>query len=288
MIDLDPPFGPKVRDKKTWNPIIIIRHGILSSLVPFQPLAAWLQTEFPAATVDNQSYDWKQSILLNGALLGGHIQANYANDRDLILIGHSMGGLVCRVAACFLIGNSFQSSSALANGYRPDDVRTISNLHFKKRSINGMVTLATPNSGAMLGGQLGLLMGAVRRFVNMTHQGIQDLTSPRLFCVLQGYKVSTKVLTVSGSDFNRFSQVSGALSSWLKHGGLRLDLPHDRVVEDRSVNLQESILPNEILHQGASACKHLRAYENCTEITHTNIYDDPVVQGYISDFICRC
>jgi len=288
MIDLEPVFGPKVRDQKTWNPVIIIRHGILSSLTPFQPLASWLQTQFPAAVVDNHSYNWKDAILLNGALLAEHIQTNYPSERELILIGHSMGGLVCRIAACFLSGNAFQSSSALANGYRPADVQRVSNLHFKKRCVNGLVTLATPNSGAMLGGQVGLLMGVVRRFVNMTHQGIQDLTNPRLFRILQGYKVTTKVLTISGSNFNRFSQVSGTLASWLKHGGIRLDLPHDRVVEDRSVNLQESILPNEILHQGASVCKHLRAYENCTEITHTNIYDDPVVQEYISDFICRC
>jgi hypothetical protein len=287
MIDLTPAFGPGIRNRATWDPVIVIRHGILSSQAPFQLLANWLQSRFPNADVDNRSYPWQDSILLNGARLADHILQNYAQGRELVLIGHSMGGLVCRVAACFLSGNAFQSASALANGYTRSDVLAISSLALNPRAIHGLVTLATPNSGAMLHGQVSGLAALVKRVINSVHEGIKDLTTDRLFRILQGYSVNTKVLSISGSDFNRFSQVSGQLSNWLKRGGLRLDLPHDRVVEDRSVDLRQSILPHE-LHQGASTYYHLRAYENCTDITHTNIYDDPIVQLYVEDFLVRC
>ena len=60
---------------------------------------------------------------------------------------------------------------------------------------------------------------------------------------------------------------------------LEVNLPHDSIVEDRSVDLRSAVLPNELVQNRRVPYMHLRTYENCTDVTHTNIYDDDVVKG---------
>lgn len=66
------------------------------------------------------------------------------------------------------------------------------------------------------------------------------------------------------------------------------ETPHDYVVEDRSVDLTSSILPNEVLQQGTAAYVHLRAYTDCTSVTHTGIYDHQFVRAAVLEFMKRC
>jgi hypothetical protein len=64
-------------------------------------------------------------------------------------------------------------------------------------------------------------------------------------------------------------------------------LPNDGLVEDRSVDLKASILPNEICHMGTSKYLHLREYYDCTEVQHSSIYNDEAVYDALVAFIQR-
>jgi len=297
LIDLEPTFGKKQQNVLQWNPIFFIRHGIGSSHKPFVSLAQFLQSTFPKSTIDNQSYDWKDSVLLNGARLAKQV-VNTNTDRPLILIGHSMGGLLCRVANVALTDPS--GFVALAKSLAPQltypnvDVLSISALQLlpPKSPITAMITLATPNSGAMLAGQLSgipyLLKTALNLFPPTNLQSVADLTSSRLFRFLQNFSVNTRTLSISGSQGNRFARASGQLTAWVGKAGLRMEMPNDLIVEDRSVDLQYSILPNEILHHGKSPYKHARCYLDCVDVAHTNIYDNQNVRNLMVDFLERC
>jgi hypothetical protein len=87
-------------------------------------------------------------------------------------------------------------------------------------------------------------------------------------------ELGTPALTICGSRSNQFAVASGQIGSWLKLAGINLEMPHDTIVEDRSVNLSESILPNEIAHKGAGPYPHLRATKaarTCGTPTSTTI-----------------
>jgi len=218
--------------------------------------------------------------------------------RDWILIGHSMGGLVCRVANCILRDQDFSSKAlplARSLGYASAEILEIQQYQFgvhSVRPVSALVTLATPNSGALLQGQVSGVAALTQKMLNIfpltqVSSGA-DLTTERLFQILQYEAVDNPVRSMSGSKWNRFATASGQITRWLGLSGIQLDMPHDSIVEDRSVNLSSSILPNEVVHQGVSPHMHLRVYEGCSDVTHTNIYDDPKVRNYLADFLVHC
>ena len=78
--------------------VIVVRHGFKSDHRPFVKVSNQLRGSFTGAVVDNEDYTWTKPVLENGvelALL--HILNKYEDSQPLCLIGHSMGGLVCRV-----------------------------------------------------------------------------------------------------------------------------------------------------------------------------------------------
>jgi hypothetical protein len=108
MRALEEVFGPIQQNPQTWNPWIAIRHGIFSNDTPFQPLASFLAARFPKATIDNQKYDWHDSVVFNGARLANTILSDQSlAERPLILIGHSIVrtsapfGVDCSAVCCF-------------------------------------------------------------------------------------------------------------------------------------------------------------------------------------------
>jgi pimeloyl-ACP methyl ester carboxylesterase len=299
VLDLETTFGKVRPNALQWKPVIFIRHGICSNNVPFQPLKQYLQLKFPNSVVDNSSYDWRDSVLVNGARLANQV-LNVAGDQPLVLIGHSMGGLLCRVAnVIFQDPTLFDTNASnLANqlGYNGNDITEIRNFGFRHMKTmpkpNLIVTLATPNSGAMLHGQISgipaLLKLAARFFPPTNLQSVADLTTDRLFRFLEQFSVSTPVLSISGSKGNRFARASGTISNWLGNKGIKINMPNDLVVEDQSVDLHYSILPNEIVHHGRAKYLHARGYMDCTDVWHSNIYDDWNVRDLLVDCLQRC
>lgn len=299
VLDLETTFGKVRPNAFQWDPLIFIRHGICSNNVPFKPLELYLNSKFTNSVPDNSSYDWRDSVLVNGARLA-HQVLKIAGDRPLVLIGHSMGGLLCRVAnVIFEDPNLFDVlTSNLANqlGYKGNDIAEIKKFRFqdvkKMPKPNVIVTLATPNSGAMLHGQISgipaLLKLAAHFFPPTNLESVADLTTDRLFRFLEQFAVSTPVLSISGSKGNRFARASGTISNWLGNKGIRINLPNDLVVEDQSVDLHYSILPNEITHHRKAKYLHARGYTDCTDVWHSNIYDDWNVRDLLVDCLQRC
>jgi hypothetical protein len=289
-------FGPPQRVPKTWDPVIVVRHGIFSDDRPFRSLANYLAVQFPNAKVDNKKYVWKDSVVINGARLAEAILGDSSIDgRPLVLIGHSMGGLVCRVANLILSKPDvieqdllpFRNYCILDKG----DLQTLRSFTLfgkKPRSVNLMVTLATPNSGAMLWAQINSMASLVKRPFSAHVTSMNDLTTERLFRLLQYFSVSTPTLSISGSGWNRFGKAPAGIVLSLAHLAGRLHLPNDMIVEDRSVNLEQSILQNEILSAGSSKYLHLRVYRDCIDVVHDNIYDHGKVREIVVDCITRC
>lgn len=298
LTDIGKTFGNVRPTPLQWDPVIFIRHGICSTSAPLQPLEQYLAGIFKSSTIDNSSYDWRDSVLVNGARLANEVLKVAAN-RPLVLIGHSMGGLLCRVAtAIFDNPNYFLSLAAgLAPqlSYKATDLLEIANFPFSRAKMpkpSLVVTLATPNSGAMLQGQISgipaLLKAALSLFPPTNLESVADLTTDRLFRFLQNFAVSAAMLSISGSTGNRFARASGTISTWVGKKGLRIEMPNDLIVEDRSVDLHHSILPNEVIHHGSARYLHARCYADCTNVWHSNIYDDMNVRDLIVDCLSRC
>jgi hypothetical protein len=260
-------------------------------------LETLLRQLLPNATINCFRYDWKQSVLRSGAELANAGFNDAGEQKPLIFVGHSMGGLVSRVANVILSKPADFAALVpfLSSIDYQDDINAVKAYRFglkMKRRVNGIVTLATPNSGAMLQGQvssyMALVQWAVNRAASFRHPSVQDLTTDRLFRLLQHFPTSTPVLSISGSKVNRFTTGAGQIVRSASKLGLNLTLPHDLVVEDISVDLSKSILPNEVIDHGNAIYLHLRAYENCTDVTHSSIHNNQVVADYIADFASRC
>ena len=192
--------------------------------------------------------------------------------RPLLFVGHSMGGLVSRVADLILTdpaGFAARVPRLSSDGYQ-DDVNHIKKyaLEYKpKRKVNGIVTLATPNrsyvagSGKPLSGSPASHRGQGLLIPASLGSG-PDHGSP-LSPIAELLELNS-CSSISGSKMNRFTIGAGQILRTSGKLGLNLTLPHDLVVEDISVDLDRSILPNELTHHGPSPYMHLRAYEGCT------------------------
>jgi hypothetical protein len=272
---------------------VVVRHGIFSNSRNMMMLESALRGAYPL--IDNRTYTWTDSILVNGVRLASELVAASLvnqNERHVALVGHSMGGLVCRVANCALTDPGFrQHVRAHAKALSPADQNYIdtANLTPGIVTICSMVTLATPNSGAMRKGQLGALalLLNVLKPAPLRSAGIQDLQTDHIFRVLQHCSSNTPCLTMSGSFGNRFGQGATRITYRFLGGWLAtVEEPHDLIVEDESVDLSRSILPHEL----KGPVEHQRAYLNCIDVTHTSIHADPQVHKAVIAFLAstRC
>lgn len=289
-------FGTARSPLSSEKPVIYIVHGFISNAGNMVNLESLLQKLLPNATIRRFDYDWKQSVLLSGAELASDVFKKDGVQRPLIFVGHSMGGLVSRVANVVLStpGDFAALVPFLSSFDYQDEIPTLKAYDFDrnvKKPLSGIVTLATPNSGAMLQGQvssyMALVQWATNRVASFRHPSVQDLTTDRLFRLLQHFSTSTPVLSISGSKMNRFTTGAGQIVRSATKLGLNLTMPHDLVVEDISVDLSKSILPNEVTDHGNALYLHLRAYEDCTDVMHSSIHSNQVVAEYIADFASR-
>lgn len=286
-------FGNKGPKSDYSGSVIVLRHGFNSNNTPFKKLEGRLRRSFANATVNNDSYTWTDPVIENGVKLALVVLQNFEDSQPLILIGHSMGGLVCRVANVALTRTAdFQNyiSALLSVSGGSSYLNPVKTLvsRLRQRDVSGLITLATPNSATLTNGQIASLMklssaAAIIGFPNKTPSFV-DLTTDRLFRILQHFQVKTPTLSVSGSAHSLFAKKSGALGAVVGLAA-KLAVPNDGLVEDRSVDLKASILPNEICHMGSAKYLHLRAYSDCTDVTHSSIYDDMAVYDALCAFI---
>jgi pimeloyl-ACP methyl ester carboxylesterase len=289
-------LGPQRTNWRDWNPYVVVRHGILSSEAAFRGLSAYIKGTFPNAVVDNQTYQWKDNVVLNGARLAKALLANRdAEKRPLVLVGHSMGGLVCRVANLLLTEPTLvsQNRGIFLNYYnqKESDLVTLLGLgleQHKSRSVNLVATLGTPNSGAMLKAQLNALGKVGGGALPIMFESLNDLNTARLFRLFQYFSAATPAMSISGSGWNRMTKTKTDPIFWAPQLAGRLHLPNDMIVEDRSVDLRQSIFPNEILSSAAPKYLHARLYVDCTDVTHTIMYDHGRVREVLIDGMSRC
>jgi pimeloyl-ACP methyl ester carboxylesterase len=288
-------FGDQRPNWQNANFYVVIRHGILSDDVPFRDLAKFIQTKFPNATIDNQRYTWTDSVVLNGARLAkALLDEPRAANRPLILIGHSMGGLVCRVANLLLrdpglISGNRQIFQNYCDGER-NAFSTLLGLGLNQhaaRNVNLLVAIGTPNSGAMLKAQINALADVLGKVLAVKFPSLRDLNTARLFQLLQYFTVDTSALSISGSGWNRFKKSANVPIFWVPHAAASFNLPNDMIVEDRSVDLAQSILPNELLSHPAVKYLHVRMYRDCTDVIHTTMYNHAELRNLLIDCMAR-
>jgi pimeloyl-ACP methyl ester carboxylesterase len=296
MDSVETVFGPQRKNWQSWNPFVVVRHGIMSSREPFQGLSQFIVSKFPRAVVKNDTYAWRDSVVLNGARLARDIFAEpEAEGRPIVLIGHSMGGLVCRVANLLLTQPNLIPQNRpifrIYCGGDDGDFNTLLGLglsRYEQREVNLVVTLGTPNSGAMLKAQLNALGDLAAEIIPSKFKSLEDLSNARLFRLFQYFSVSTPMLSISGSGWNRLGKAHAPFRLWAAHLGARLHLPNDMIVEDRSVDLEQSIFPNEILSAPHAKYLHVRLYLDCTEVIHTTMYDHGKLRDVLIDCMDRC
>jgi hypothetical protein len=203
--------------------VVKLVHGIFSSEEKLAT-AAKLLGDVPNRVweVTCQGVNWKVPVLHQGIDFAWQLVEDLASWRRLVLVGHSQGGLVCRVAAAALchpdelrhaiecqanvLDDSF-SDTALIN---LEKIRTLKGREQLAEKLVGVATVATPNSGAFTGGQLSLITDMVKEIMQRgaAHVGgadnFEDLTSGRLQGVLQHVRVERVLyLSISGSYYNR-------------------------------------------------------------------------------------
>ncbi|MCU1323825.1 MAG: putative serine esterase [Acidobacteriaceae bacterium] len=274
-------FGTTSNNLKA--PAVYLRHGFLSDGHIFQTLETRINSSFPGSLVDRTTYDWKAPVVINGLRLA-HEVLNGAGDRPVFLVGHSMGGLISRVAAIALHDPAAMllHLNLLPAGWNfdPAEARSLCST-LQKRAVAGVVTLATPNSGAVTHGQMSLLAYFFRRSFSSHAASIVDLTTDHLFRFLQRYAVDIPTLSISGSAFSVFSkQAQGPMRI-----AMGLKMPNDGIVEDASVDLTQSVLPNEVVNSPSAHYLHVRAYPDCTDVWHTDIHGNVRVQEFVVEFI---
>ena len=213
-------FGTPRSPLSSEKPVIYIVHGFMSNAGNMVDLETLLRQLLPNATINCFDYDWKQSVLRSAAELANASFKDAGEQKPLIFVGHSMEVwfhespmLILSNPADFAALGSFLSSI----DYQ-DDMNAVKAYRFglkTKRRVNGIVTLATPNSGALLQGQVSSYMAvvqwAVNRAASFRHPSVQDLTTDRLFRLLQHFPTSTPVLSISGSKVNRFTTGAGQI-----------------------------------------------------------------------------
>jgi hypothetical protein len=202
---IDTVFGAPKTTSRYSDCKFIVRHGFFSDHRPFIPLSKELTNRFSGSTVDNRDYVWKKPVIENGIELALTILNDYEDTDPICLIGHSMGGLVCRVANVALTQTSdLQRHLKLLAGVTGMDFFKPANsmaAGLRGRKVAGMVTLATPNSATLTYGQIAGWMKAVGAaapigFPNKTASFV-DLTTDRLFKFLQFYGVNTPTLCLA-------------------------------------------------------------------------------------------
>lgn len=283
----------------TKDDLIFVRHGILSRPEAMAGLAGRLE-QIPNTKVDNSNANWKLPVLKSGLRLACEVvkKSGESEPRRIILIGHSQGGLVCRIAAVAICDPRFSANvpvkdtAAELNTWRNECQQHAARV---ASYLRGVITLATPNAGALTFGQFSiagrLLLKSTTKVANLLSvRDVADLTTDRLFRILQNFRVpDVKYLSISGSVVSRYSKANhDDLSEipFLSRLGVHLEKPNDGIVEDCSVDIRQALLPPEIRDLDKQY-EHVRTYRDCIDVNHVNIHGNDVVVDIIRSRIAQ-
>lgn len=261
------------------------RHGILSNSGSMTWLAHELGKTGKFYEPNNETYEWRDMILCSGLSLATSVLASGYKDK-VLLVGHSQGGLVCRVAAVALTGRHLGTTSFYTQ--RVIDWRRKHGAPDKFSGKLAVVTLATPNSGAMSFGQMSVAaeiltkstMEAARVLGNVCNLG--DLVTPRLFQEFENWRVHAKYLSISAVCVNRYRR--GLLRNLaallpIRRISVRFDLPNDNLVEDSSTDLRQCLIRPEV--DLTNCYRHTRVYPNSIELDHKSVRESSDVANVI-------
>jgi pimeloyl-ACP methyl ester carboxylesterase len=270
-----------------WNTVFV--HGIFSSGAIFKPMAEAFAKNPAIAGCATFDYDYNAKLTENAARLAEELAKIAA---PVVLVGHSMGGLIARLA--------------VLGGDVPN--------------VRRVVMLGTPNFGAIRTSTAGLLAQLMLRATGklaavFRRPGILELTRvPKIFeqPIRKGEANARQVeyVTIPGTFFNesrevtdigkwRHSSAVTAFFAFLEIGGDLLNQfplwkseiarPHDGIVEERSNALipwgpgrnsekSATLLEREIW---GSTYAHVWIRQ-CDELTHVGLHSDPEVIQLVS------
>ena len=272
---------------------IVFVHGIFSSHDSFRRMHQnfYEDTRFKDFELFYYDYDFNEALAKNGARLADALASRFGSSDFLIIVAHSMGGLVSRLALLS----------------RPLDF------------VQCLFLLGTPNVGAMRTAQLALLADALRATLHTVvalfprKRGIMDLTNAAQ--VLDGYRTrpyarDIDYVTIPGLYFhearswlergrNFSTRVFGAmrvalstLGAFIPLTAINLSVPHDGIVEEASNNLIPSTAgriseKNDSINfpdRAPPTYAHVEL-ESCQYLTHTELQADRQVFEAISSFV---
>ena len=240
-----PKFGyfenGKTRVRRLPRNAVVFIHGILSGHETFEPLIEKLRTAGSDSThrFAYFDYDFHQSIAESGRQFAQALSSQFTEECEVTIVAHSMGGLVSRLA---LLQD------------------TLGELGFVKR----LIMLGTPNHGTLRTGQQGLLVQLIRGIggpiiaLTTKKPGIVELSDVRILLKThltsgtEGRTHHVEYVTIPATCFNENvgiiesvrnapSRLIGLLPLGMEFlkahpcWRVRLDKPHDGIVEESSV-----------------------------------------------------
>jgi pimeloyl-ACP methyl ester carboxylesterase len=221
---------------------LVFVHGIFSDHATFEPLMNGLLRKAPALNAVGHyffDYDFYQTIPNSGLELARTLREAFPDGKtEITLVGHSMGGLVCRAALL-----------------QSDDLQMVKRL----------IMLGTPNHGTLQTARLGALAHLLREGIAILwtvfpqeSTGIKELTEIRKTFdpLIRSGKHNTRhveYVTIPGMRFNdesgwlespqntsaglRLLSVTMAIMRAMPGMHAELETPHDGIVEESCVRL---------------------------------------------------
>lgn len=258
-----------MQDAAAGTRLVVLAHGIFMDWRGLKSTAEAIVADLPDATVAVFDYDWTQPIEASAAQLAVALR-NVAAER-IDLVGYSMGGLVCRRAVA----------------------------DHDLSCVHTVVTLASPNRGAVTPGMLGplrqdLLDGLRMIAPRARCPGLLDLTdfdevmigrradaAVRARVARKRYASVPALFHHENRPWRTRATPMGPFA-WLVERLVRMDRPHDGIVCETSndVTIRTSTRVAEFdaaRGDGASPARCHAAHVTARELDHQTILGSPEI-----------